>query len=234
MPEARAPWAARTARQGQDSETRSLLLVSAGRVFARLGYARTTIADVTAEARVSRATFYVYFASKADVFRAVALGVRDRFLAAHELPDVDADDPYELAYTSSAAYLSAAVDSRELLTVIEHQGLADPDIARIWRELRERPLQRTARYITRVTGEGLARPAAPARMVAEATHGMFLHFAHLVAAHPDEYDRAVEHLTAMYLRLLGLPERPTRGQGSRHSGMESTAPVGRSVRPLGS
>jgi AcrR family transcriptional regulator len=176
-------------------------------VFARLGYARTTIADITEEAEVSRATFYVYFASKADVFRAVALGVRDRFLAAHELPDVDVDDPYELAHTSSAAYLKAAVDHRELLTVIEHQGLADPDIAQIWRELRERPLQRTARYITRVTAAGLARPAAPARMIAEAIYGMFMHYAHLVAAEPDEYGEAVEHLTAMYLRLLGLPEQ---------------------------
>ena len=211
----RAAWAARTAREGRDSETRSLLLACAGRVFARLGYARTTIADITDEAEVSRATFYVWFASKADVFRAVALGVRDRFLAAHELPDVDADDPYELARTSSAAYLKAAVDHRELLTVIEHQGLADPGIAQIWRELRERPLQRTARYITRVSAEGLARPAAPPRMIAEATYGMFLHFAHMVAARPDEYDHAVEHLTAMYLRLLGLPERdPGTGAGT--------------------
>lgn len=212
MAGARTPWAARTAREGRDSETRSLLLACAGRVFARLGYARTTIADITEEADVSRATFYVYFASKADVFRAVALGVRDRFLAAHELPDVD--DPYELARTSGAAFLQAAVDHRELLTVIEHQGLADPDIAGIWRELRERPLQRTARYITRVTAEGLATPAAPARAVAEATYGMFMHFAHLVAARPDGFDDAVEHLTAMYLRLLGLPEhtRPAVGE----------------------
>jgi hypothetical protein len=67
----------------------------------------------------------------------VAVGVRDRFLAAHELPDVD--DPYELAHTRSNARRKAAVDHRELLTVIEHHGLADPDIAQIWRELRERP-----------------------------------------------------------------------------------------------
>ncbi|WP_448639379.1 TetR/AcrR family transcriptional regulator [Geodermatophilus sp. URMC 63] len=203
----RPAWAARTVREGRESETRSLLLSCAGRVFARLGYARTTVADITDEAEVSRATFYVYFASKDDVFRAVALGVRDRFLAAHELPDVDADDPYELAYRSSDAYLRAAVDHRELLTVIEHQGLADQEIAQIWRELRERPLQRTARYITRVTAEGLASPAAEARAIAEAVYGMFMHFAHLVAAHPDEYDRAVEQLTAMYLRLLGVRER---------------------------
>jgi len=212
----RASWAARTSREGQESETRSLLLACAGRVFARLGYARTTIADVTEEAGVSRATFYVYFASKADVFRTVALGVRDRFLAVHEQPDVDAEDPYELARESSAAYLRAAVDHRELLTVIEHQGLADAEIATIWHELRDRPLQRIARYVNRLTAEGIAHPAAPAQTIAEAVYGMFVHFAHLVAARPDEYDVAVDHLTAIYLRLLALPEQapPSAGNGA--------------------
>jgi TetR/AcrR family transcriptional regulator len=52
----RSSWAARTARECKDSETRSSLLACAGRVFARLGYARTTIADITEEAEVSRAT----------------------------------------------------------------------------------------------------------------------------------------------------------------------------------
>jgi hypothetical protein len=60
----RTAWAARTAREGKDSETRSSLLACAGRVFARLGYARTTIADITDEAEVSRATFYVYWSSQ--------------------------------------------------------------------------------------------------------------------------------------------------------------------------
>jgi len=59
----RTAWAARTAREGKDSETRSSLLACAGRVFARLGYARTTIADITDEAEVSRATCYVYWSS---------------------------------------------------------------------------------------------------------------------------------------------------------------------------
>ncbi|WP_206681725.1 TetR/AcrR family transcriptional regulator [Actinomadura sp. J1-007] len=173
-----AAWAAaRTSREGREHETRSLLVGCASRVFARRGYARTTIADITAEARVARATFYVYFASKEDVFRAVALGVRDAFLAAHEIPGVDEDDPYELARESSAAFLAAYAANLDLMTVIEHQALADPGIRDVWHEIQERPLRRTARYIERMTAQGLARPAAPARAVAEATIGMFARFA---------------------------------------------------------
>ncbi|WP_233617910.1 TetR/AcrR family transcriptional regulator [Actinomadura sp. WAC 06369] len=203
---AKTPWAARTVREGRESETRSLLLGCAARVFGRIGYARTTIADITQEAEVSRAAFYIYFASKADVFEAVALRVRDAFLAAHELPGVNADDPYELARESSAAFLRACTDNLELMTVIEHQALADPGIHAIWCEIRERPMHRTSRYIERLAVQGRARPAAPAPVIAEATYGIFTQFAHHVAAHPSEYDETVNHLTAMYLRLLGIPE----------------------------
>jgi AcrR family transcriptional regulator len=209
MPQApRAPWAARTARVGRESETSLLLLASAARVFARQGYARTTVADITDDARTGRATFYVYFASKEDVLRAVARRVRDDFLAAHEVPGVDADDPHELARSSSAAFLAAFAANLELMTVIEHQALADPEIKAIWDELRERPIRRTTRYVQRLTAEGTAHPAAPARAVAEASYGMFGQFARKVAAAPAEYDDAVAHLTSMYLRLLGIPPGP--------------------------
>ena len=68
--------AARVVRAEQGHETRASLLNAAALVFARLGYARTTVADITAAADVSRATFYVYFASKAEVFAVVAAWVR--------------------------------------------------------------------------------------------------------------------------------------------------------------
>ena len=112
------------------------------------------------------------------------------------------------------------MDHRDLLTVIEHQELADAEIAPIWRELRERPLLRIARYVSRLTADGVARPAAPPQAIAEAIYGMFMHVAHLVAARPDEYDAAVEHLTAMYLRLLALPEHapPSMANGAEANG----------------
>ncbi|MDL4774295.1 MULTISPECIES: TetR/AcrR family transcriptional regulator [Thermomonosporaceae] len=206
MTSERAPWAAaRSSREGREHETRSLLVRSAGRVFARRGHARTTIAGITAEAKVARATFYVYFASKEEVFRAVALGVRDAFLAAHEIPGVDEDDPYGLARESSARFLAAYAANLELLTVIEHQALVDPEIRAVWREIQERPLRRTARYIERITAQGLADPAAPPRVLAEATYGIFARFARTVPADPAGRERLVDELTAIYLRLLGVP-----------------------------
>ncbi|GAA1590602.1 hypothetical protein GCM10009678_86160 [Actinomadura kijaniata] len=222
MAPAKTPWAARTVRAGRDSETRTLLLDSAARVFARLGYARTTIADITEEARVSRATCYVYFASKADVFRAVAGRVRDAFLAAHEVPGVDADDPHALAHESITALLAAYAAHLELMTVIEHQALADPEIQEIWREIRERPVRRAARYIERVTARGLADPAAPGRAIAEAMAGVLERFARIVTADPARHDEVVAQVTAMYLRLLGVPPNAPAAPGDHGSATART------------
>jgi AcrR family transcriptional regulator len=52
---------------------RERLLAAAERVFLERGYAGATVSDIVTAAGVSRASFYVYFPSKRDVF--LALGV---------------------------------------------------------------------------------------------------------------------------------------------------------------
>lgn len=157
----RPAWAAaRALRAEKGHETRGLLLDAAARAFSRLGYARTTIADITAEAAVSRPTFYVYFASKAEAFREVAMRVRDEFLAAHEVTDVDVTDPRALGRASSRAFLAAHAANADLLTVIEHQAISHVEIRSLWDEIQQRPMRRLAQYLARLTEEGQADPAA--------------------------------------------------------------------------
>lgn len=200
-----ASWAAaRTARESKENETRALLLACAARVFARQGYARTSIADITADADVSRPTFYLYFTSKAEVFEAVALRVRDEFLAAHEIPSVDEDDPYELGRASTSAALSAYATNFDLMTVIEHQAIADEQIRAIWEEIQERPRRRMVRYVERLTADGIAHPAAGATAISEAVVGMIARFARTMPADAAAFERRIDELTAMYLRLLGI------------------------------
>ncbi len=52
-------------------EKRAHLVGAALAVIERVGLRKTTLEDVTAEARVSRSTMYYYFGSKADLFSAV-------------------------------------------------------------------------------------------------------------------------------------------------------------------
>lgn len=53
-----------------------LILDAAIRIFARQGYAQTSVSEIIDEANVARGTFYLYFKSKKDIFNALL----DRFM----------------------------------------------------------------------------------------------------------------------------------------------------------
>ncbi|MEZ5212498.1 TetR/AcrR family transcriptional regulator [Gordonia sp. (in: high G+C Gram-positive bacteria)] len=196
-------WArARTAREGRDHQTRTAVIDAASHVFAEYGYARTSMAAIAEAAGVSRPTVYLYFSTKADVFRALAEQVRDEFLRAHETTG-DAVGPHQLWRESTRAFLAAYRDNSGNLTVIEHQALADPQIRELWLEIHERPRRRMVNYIKQLTADGIARPVAEPEVVAEAVVGTIQHFATLLGPDDDVAER-VEQLTSMHLVLLGV------------------------------
>lgn len=64
---------ARTAALGRRrQETKAGLVAAAHHVFRERGYGATTVADIVERAQSSRATFYLYFSSKQEVFLATA------------------------------------------------------------------------------------------------------------------------------------------------------------------
>ncbi|MFC7304528.1 TetR/AcrR family transcriptional regulator [Streptomyces monticola] len=197
-------WATRTARDRSDTPARGRLLDAAETVFARRGYGPATIADITAQAEVSRASFYVYFASKEEVFRVLAARVRDAFLAAQDVPGVDLDDAHAVAEASTAAFIAAYAEHLPLLRLVEQQAQADTEVAALWQEIQERPVRRHARYIRRLAAEGRAAPVAEPLAVARAVGGMSVQFARLTAGRPSAYSKAVRDVTVMYLHLLGV------------------------------
>lgn len=205
--EARATWAVRDKLDRAETATHAAVLDAALRVFGERGFALTTIADITREAGVSRATFYVYFASKEEVFAALAGQVRDRLLAAQELGSIDPDDPVAVARATNTAYLRAWAEHLSFLTVLDHQALADPQMAALRDEIHGRPLRRAARWIQHLVDSGLANPAGPAEVVARAGGGLVREFAPLLAAHPERHESLATQLTDLYLRILGVEPR---------------------------
>lgn len=197
-------WAVRTARDRTEAPARGRLLDAAEAVFARLGHGPATVADITAEAEISRAGFYVYFASKEEIFRVLAVRVRDAFLAAQDVPGIDTDDIDAVAEASVGAFMAAYVRHLPLLGQLEQQARTDPDVRQLWEEIRERPVHRHARYIRRLVDQGRAAPAAEPLAVARAVGGMCVEFARVTAERPDLYGAAVRDVTALYLHLLGV------------------------------
>lgn len=170
-------WSVR-ARDREDSPTRAGLMTAAQEVFSRKGYALTTVADVTDGAGTGRATFYVYFASKDAVFRALALEVRDRLCAAQAVP---ADgSPREVLRAAMAAYLATYLDNIGLLRVIAHQAIDDPEVRGLLEEIRAAPTGRHRRFIEHLQSAGEADPVAEPVLVAEAVQGVVERFAELV------------------------------------------------------
>lgn len=198
------PWSARVEHDRRDSRTRAALLDAATQAFELLGYARTTVADITDRAEVSRATFYVYFASKAEVFQVLAERLRDSFLQAQEAHGVDLSDPVAVAETTTRDFLTAYARNLAFITVLEHQALSDERIRALWQEIRDRLLKRATRYVERLVEQGIAHPPAPPDIVATAHSGMVIRFAPVVAAAPEDQPRIVQHLVVLYLRLLGI------------------------------
>lgn len=200
----RTTWAVRDKLDRAETATHTGLMDAALRVFGRLGFARTTIADITREAGVGRATFYVYFASKEQAFAAVAERVRDRLLAAQELGDLDPDDIVAVAHATNTAYLAAYAEHLHFLTVLDHQALADPAMAELREEIHARPISRATRWIQHLVDEGLADPAGPAEVVALAGGALVREFARILAEHPEREESLGTELTHLYLRLLGV------------------------------
>ena len=63
---------------GTDPQKRRQILDGAGRVFSTLGFDASSMSDVAREAEVSKATLYVYFQNKEQLFASICAERRDR------------------------------------------------------------------------------------------------------------------------------------------------------------
>ena len=73
--------ARRVVVQGSDSDKVQRILLAARAVFTEHGYSNASMDALAQKALVSKATLYLYFESKQELFAAVILEERDRFAA---------------------------------------------------------------------------------------------------------------------------------------------------------
>lgn len=193
-------WDVRGARDRTGSPTRLALLRAAEVVFTAKGYGAVTVADVTAQAGVGRATFYVYFATKAEVFAALAEDVRDQLCAAQDVPSTGS--PVDVWRAALGGYLRAWTERIGLLRVMAHQAIDDPAIRALLEEIRAAPTRRHEHFVSRLEREGRARPRVSAALTAHAVQGVVERYAELIAAGELATEDAVTALAALYDGML--------------------------------
>ncbi len=197
------PWGKRAAKDRTESPTRTAILDAAETLFTRNGYARTTMAHIAGGASVSRATTYVYFASRADVFRALARRVRDE-IAEVQRSAAAGGEPYEIIASSIRAGLRVYAAKARFLTVLAHQALADEDMRGLWHEIHRDSIDVDARFIDMLQQRGHADPAVSPQAVAHAVSAIMLRFAMDAADDPVALERLATDTVAMYCRLVGV------------------------------
>lgn len=185
-----------------EEDRRERLLDAAEVAFCTHGHEGTTIGVLAAGAGVSRPTVYAHFASKDEVFRALAERVRQEFLDLQE--HVDMSSPERTVREAMAAYLAAWTRHRGVLTVIAHQALVDPAVAALRDEIVARAERRNTRFLERLVADGRADPAVPPADLSPAVTGIVARAAEIAATDPGRLEELTVRVGDAYLRLAGI------------------------------
>jgi len=117
----------RAARRGAGkpafAERRADVVAAAAAVFARSGYARTTLADVAAELGIDRASIYHYVGSKQELFEDVVGGTVARNAERAEAIAAGPGTPAQKLRDLVAEMMSSYVDSYPFLYVYLQEDL---------------------------------------------------------------------------------------------------------------
>lgn len=127
-PEAAAAGAdlARRPRTARGERTRAALIEAAAGEFGEKGFHEGSISGITTRAGVALGSFYTYFGSKDEIFRALVLAMSDR-VRDHVAPVLaDSPDPLSGERDALAAFLAFAREHREIYRIIDEAEFVDP------------------------------------------------------------------------------------------------------------
>ncbi|KAB7738929.1 TetR family transcriptional regulator [Parvibaculum sedimenti] len=148
-------------------EARPAEIMAAGlKLFSGRGFAATRLEDVAEAAGVSKATIYLYFDSKAELFKAIVRDIAGARIGAVEgLIDGFEGSTVELltGLFHNIGNISGVTDIRAMIKVVLSEAGNFPDIAAFYRdEVAFRGLKNMARIIERGIKRGEFHPCDPA------------------------------------------------------------------------
>lgn len=194
--------------------TRRHLIASAREVFEANGYMDATVAQIAAQAKVAHGTFYTYFTSKQEIFRAVYMTVENEIRAAvaPAADDVKGDTIANLD-RANRRWLETIRRNGRMIGLNEQVATIDSELHEARLELRQHHVDRLAKTIERWQQAGIAQADVDPTTAAGALVSMNSNFAYWLIVGGDEYDyeTAVSTLTSLWVNALKIaPESRTK------------------------
>lgn len=196
---------------------RARLLAAAREVFERDGFLDARVTDISAAAGVAHGSFYTYFRSKTEVFRALLAGSMDDLyasLGADPAGDAEqADAPSDAVRRIDRAnrrFVAMYRENTALMALFEQVTTFDPEVRALRQAARERMVGRVRHSIEKLQAEGQVDAGLDAEYSAHALVAMVNGLVHywLVLGREFDEDRLVATMTGLWARALGLPDRP--------------------------
>ncbi len=181
-------------------ETRTTLLATARKVFAELGYADTSMDDLTAQAGLTRGALYHHFGDKKGLLAAVVAQIDTEMDARLQSISDTAEDAWEGFCNRCRAYLEMTLEPEIQRIVLRDAkavlGGASPDSQR-------HCIESMRRLIGNLMQQGIVAEADP-QALASLIYGGLAEAAFWIADGDDGNARLARSVTALELLLRGL------------------------------
>jgi AcrR family transcriptional regulator len=195
---------------------RALLLAAAREVFERDGFLDARVTDISAAAGAAHGSFYTYFGSKADIFRALVAATMDELYASlgsggasvgDQRRDSSPADAVARIDRANRRFVAMYRQNTALMALFEQVTTFDPQVRALRQAARERMVGRVRHSIEQLQSDGLVDAGLDAEYSAHGLVAMvngLVHYWLVLGAAFDE-ERLVRTMTGLWARALGLP-----------------------------
>ncbi|MFJ2338951.1 TetR/AcrR family transcriptional regulator [Pseudomonas protegens] len=186
-------------RAAMIEQTRARLIASARQAFARQGYAKTSMDDLTAEAGLTRGALYHHFGDKQGLLAAVVEQIDSEMDERLEAISAAASDPWQGFAQRCRAYLEMAQEA-EIRRIVLQDARA---VLGQRQPAEEHCIDSLSRRLQALVEAGLITPA-PSQALARLINGSLVDAALWIAAAEQPRQRLQQALQALELLLRGL------------------------------
>ncbi|CCG04432.1 TetR/AcrR family transcriptional regulator [Blastococcus saxobsidens] len=201
------------ARTERARAMRARLLAAARDVFERDGFLDARVTDISAAAGVAHGSFYTYYRSKTDVFRALIAATMDELYASlggaadGTQPGSQPLDPVDGIDRANRRFVAMYRENTALMALFEQVTTFDPEVRALRHAARERMVGRVRHSIERFQSAGLVAADLDTEYSAHALVAMVNGLVHywLVLGGDFDQERLVHTMTRLWAQSLGLP-----------------------------